>query len=180
VTDVRPDPYVSTLGRSYVPLTEQMGTAALRVLDEARATTLASVVDRLIPGDEHWPVASSTGVVRHVDGVLARVPELRADVLGLLDAAEAASDGFGSAAPARRDEVLRAVEADAEHAGTFRAIYEMTCEAYYRHASVLAVMQERTGYDTTLPLRGVPLDPFDETRLDRVRTLPPRYRKVRP
>jgi hypothetical protein len=180
VTSERPDPYVSSLGRSYVPITEQTGIGPLAVLDEASAATLAAVVDRLIPGDKHWPVASSTGAVRHIDGVLARVPELRPEMLRLLDAVEsAAADGFAAAEPDRRDAILRAVEADPAHAGTFRAIYEMTCEAYYRHESVLPVMQERTGYDTTLPLRGVPLGPFDESRLDRVRSLPPRYRKVR-
>jgi hypothetical protein len=58
----------------------------------------------------------------------------------------------------------------------FRSVLAMTLEAYYRDPAVEAVTRERTGFDARRPMTGTPLPPFDPSRLDRVRSLPPRYR----
>ena len=176
------DPYVSTMGRSYVPMTEPGGEPDSAVLG-AREALVTAIADRLIPGDAHWPPAGRTSPARHLDRVLARVPELRAGVLALLDAVEtealaAGADGFAALPDPERDAVLRRVEAAPAHSGAFRAVYELVCEAYYRHPLVTRVTAERTGFDTSVPLRGVELEPFDERLLDRVRSLPPHYRRV--
>jgi hypothetical protein len=63
-------------------------------------------------------------------------------------------------------------------AGAFAAVLEMTLEAYYRDPAVEAVVRERTGFDSRRTMTGTPPPPFDAARLERVRSLPPRYRRA--
>jgi hypothetical protein len=81
-------------------------------------------------------------------------------------------------APDDQDKLLRSVEQESEHSGAFRALYEFTCEAYYRHPLIVPLVTERTGFDTRRPLADTALPPFDESRLERVRALPERYRSA--
>ena len=66
----------------------------------------------------------------------------------------------------------------AEHGPAFRAVLEMTLEAYYRDPAVERVVADRTGFNSRRPMVGTPMAPFDEARVDRVRALPPRYRRA--
>lgn len=141
----------------------------------ALAASIDAVAARLIPGDAHWPSAGTVGAGGHVVAILAAAPQLAPPVHAMLEAAGA---DLAEAAPDRQDARLRAVEADPDHAAAFRALYEWVCEAYYRHPAVEAVTLARTGFDPRLPRSGTPMAPFDESRLDRVRALPPRYREV--
>ncbi len=168
-----PDRFLAALGSTYAAPADDR-TAAAR-LDPEVTRVLAALAARLIPGDEHWPSGAEVEAPAHVAAVLERAPQLRDPVLALL--AEI-GERFAEAAPAEQIEALRRLEAHPAHAAAFRAVYEWVCEAYYRHPRVEAAILDRTGFDLRRPLVGTRMAPFDESRLDRVRSLPPRYRTV--
>lgn len=163
--------FLAALGATYAP----PGETHREPLDPGLEAALTAIAARLIPGDEHWPSAGRVEAAAHVAAVLDRSPVLRPAVLGLI---AAAGEDFAARPAGQQDETLRRLEADPDHAAAFRAVYEWVCEAYYRHPLVQPVILERTGFDLSRPLVGTDLPPFDETRLDRVRALPPRYREV--
>jgi hypothetical protein len=145
-----------------------------RVLDARAVVLLTAWVDRLVPGDEHWPPASATPVVGYIDAVIERAPWIAPPVLGAIARLDDA--GFGALDADGRVAVLRELEASPEHGDAFRSVLEMTLEAYYRDPVVEAVVRRRTGFDSRRTLAGSPMPPFDPSRLARVRDLPPRYR----
>jgi hypothetical protein len=147
-----------------------------RVLDAGAVAVLTAWVDRLVPGDAHWPPASSTPAVAYIDAMLQRAPAVQPAVLAAI-AALAAQD-FLALGDDDQVAALQGLEASVELGGVFRSVLEMTLEAYYRDPAVDAVVRERTGFDTRLTMVGTPLAPFDESRLQRVRSLPPRYREA--
>jgi hypothetical protein len=143
---------------------------------------IGAVVDRLIPGDEHWPPGGSTAAVRFVEQAVADGGEQGAAVAAVLQGVSglAARRGglFAWLPEPVRDAVLGDVEAQPGWSSGFRMLYELACEGYYTDPLVEAVIRERTGFDAARPLTGVPLEPFDERLLDRVRGLAPSYRPV--
>ena len=146
------------------------------VLDAGELDVLRAWVERLVPGDPHWPPASATPAVAYIDAMLDRAPAVQPpirDALGLL--ADRDLTGLGDD---DRDAVLRELESSQEHGPAFRAVLDMTLEAYYRDPAVEAVVEARTGFRSRLPMVGTPMAPFDEARVDRVRALPPRYRQA--
>jgi hypothetical protein len=58
-------------------------------------------------------------------------------------------------------------------------VRDLTYEAYYAHPRVLAALQRDLAWDGLAPTRGSEMEPFDESLLSRVKTLPPLYREVR-
>jgi hypothetical protein len=147
------------------------------VLDERARGILKAWVDRLMPGDEHWPPASATPAVGYIDAMIARGrPAAREAVLAAI--AWLAETGFEARDAPGRTEVLRTMEASPEWGGVFASVLEMTLEAYYRDPAVEAVVRDRTGFDARRPTTGTPMAPFDPSRLDRVRALPPRFREA--
>ena len=165
--------FLGALGSTYADPAADADAAGR--LDPGLRRSITAIAARLIPGDDHWPSAAVVNPAGHVAAILELAPELRDGVIAVVDAT---GDGFVSAPPARQDAALRTIEADPALAPSFRALYEWVCEAYYRHPAVAVVTRERTGFDLQRPLIGTPMAPFDESRLDRVRALPPRYREV--
>jgi hypothetical protein len=166
-------PLPADTGSTYVA-PEEVG--ALHVLDPGRAALLSAWVARLIPGDAAWPSAAQTDAVAYVDAMLARAPRAQPGILAALDAL--AATGFGDLDDSGQGDALRGLESSARLGAAFASVLEMTYEAYYRDPAVVAVVEERTGFRTSRPRTGTPLAPFDESRLDRVRALPPRWRPV--
>jgi hypothetical protein len=149
---------------------------APRVLDAGAVAILTAWVERLVPGDEHWPSAASTPAVAYIDAMLQRAPAVQPAVLAAI--AALAERNFLALGTGERVAALQALEASEELGGVFASVLEMTLEAYYRDPAVEAVVRERTGFDTRLTMVGTPLPPFDESRLERVRSLTPRYRQA--
>jgi hypothetical protein len=148
--------------------------SALR-LDES---TLALLVDEILPAEDGMPSASEAGLVAYFRRVSVPVPELA----GLLDefvaaAADAAQRRFGSTVGeldrARRVEVLQDLEAsDGDRFGAFR---NFVYEGYYVNPEIWA----RLGYEPYPTIEAGPvMDPFDPATLDRVRRLPRLYVEV--
>lgn len=143
---------------------------------------IGAVADRLIPGDGNWPAAGSTAAVPVVQRAVALHDARGAAVSAVLEGISglaARRGGLFAWLPVPvRDAVLADVEAQPGWARGFRMLYELVCEGYYTDAAVERIVRERTGFDAALPLTGVDLEPFDESLLDRVRSLPPSYRVV--
>ncbi len=146
------------------------------VLDAHELAVLGAWVDRLVPGDAHWPPASATPAVAYIDAMLDRAPAARPPIRAAL--ARLADRDLTALGDDDRDAALHELEASAEHGPAFRAVLEMTLEAYYRDPAVERVVADRTGFHSGRPMVGTPMAPFDEARVDRVRALPPRYRRA--
>lgn len=168
---VSPDDFHSRLGSTYASAQHDAEARP----EPGHAPIVAAIAARLIPGDEHWPSAAGVNAAGHIAAVLERAPELRSGVDAVIEATGA---GFVDETAPSQDAVLRRIEADPAHRAAFRAVYEWVCEAYYRHPSVEVVLRDRCGFDLRRPLVGTAMAPFDDSRLDRVRALPPRYRAV--
>jgi hypothetical protein len=152
------------------------------VLDADQRAVLEAWSERLIPGDAFWPSAGTVGTAAYVESVMARSSGTHAAVARALAGIEEAAQrkygrGFAACAADEQDEVLASLR-DGPLGPTHQAVLEFTYEDYYRAPSVTAVMLQRTGFDSSLPVTGSPMEPFDDGLLDRVRTLPPRYREV--
>lgn len=174
----RPD-YRLEIGRAEVPVGEPRG---FKVLDQARANTLKAWVATLIPARAARPDAADVGAAEYVDATVFLVPALRPALLQAIDrversATERLHKAFAECSPEERERLLREFEAvDASDA--FNMIRDFTYEAYYGNPRVLAVLEKETGWSSTSPTRGSAMKPFDASRLERVRKLPPRWREV--
>jgi len=165
--------YLAHLGATYAGPEDD--DAARTGLGPRTAAMIDAIAARLIPGDEDWPSAGDVGAAGHVAAVIERACELRPAIAALL---HDLGEGFAASTAELQDAALRRAESDPALAPAFRALYEWVCEAYYRHPTVTPIVLARTGFDLERPLVGAPLAPFDVSRLDRVRALPPRYRAV--
>jgi hypothetical protein len=171
------DDFQRHLGHAYI---EPGDVGTFTVLDPARQAALKAWTARLIPGDEHWPSAADAGAAAYIDAVLARAPAVRPLLLRTLERLERAAQaahGTGFAACEEAAQVALLGEL-AELGGGFDLVLELTFEAYYRDPGVNRAIEARTGFRTALPHLGSAMAPFDETRLERVKQLPPNYREV--
>jgi hypothetical protein len=84
---------------------------------------------------------------------------------------------FVEATPLEQTEVLRAFE-ESDSLDAFPMVRDLTYEAYYAHPRVLDVLERETGWRYEVAISGGELEPFDESLLARIRTLPPRWRKA--
>ncbi len=73
--------------------------------------------------------------------------------------------------------MLRAFEAN-DPLDAFPMVRDLTYEAYYAHPRVLDVLERETGWRYEVAISGGELEPFDESLLARMRTVPPRWRKT--
>ena len=133
-------------------------------------TTLALMLDELLPGGEGFPKASAIDLAKHIrqraewaeatDTVLAALPQAFPDVPA-----------------AERQNMLRRVETDQPHA--FNLMLVGAYAGYYIHPAVREVIAQRTGYPAR-PVQpaGYSLPPFDPAVLDKVRQRPTSYRKA--
>lgn len=169
--------YEALMGQTYVGIGE---TGELRVLDADRASTLSAWVSQLIPANDAWPSAGDLDTVAYIDAVLWRAPQLRPILLAGIDAADSTSCRSGTprfvdASTADQVAVLQELERTVAPEA-FATVLELTYEAYYRAPSVQAIVKERTAFDITRTVQGVPLEPFPTERLTRVSLLPARLR----
>jgi len=173
----RPD-YRLEVGRAEVPVGE---ARAFTVLDPTRAATLRAWVATLIPSAGRRPDAAEVGAAEYVDATVLLAAVLRPALLQSIDSLErmtAARTGrpFTECAAEERERILRDFEVQ-DQTDTFNMIRDFTYEAYYGHPRVLAALEADTGWRGTAPTTGSPMAPFDEASLERVRSLPARWRK---
>ena len=174
----RPD-YRVVVGHAEVAVGEARGFA---VLDAARADTLKAWVATLIPAHGKRPDAAEVGAAEYIDATVGKVAVLRPALLQAIDrlerlAATKAGRTFGDCTPEERERLLRQFEAE-DDSDAFNLVRDFTYEAYYGHPRVLAALEAETGWSRTSPTQGSPMAPFDASRLARVKSLPPRWRRV--
>jgi hypothetical protein len=171
--------YSREFGSTYVPPDEVQGYVTL---NDQEQLALAAWADRLIPAEAPWPSASEVGAPMYADNCAARSPLLRAMLLRALSVVRAEAwdrrrADFGDCAGSEQDELLTELESSA-HAVLFELVLELVFEGYYRAGQVLEVVERQTGFRIRGPLEGTALEPFEESLLERVRTLPPAYIQV--
>lgn len=174
----RPD-YRLEVGRAEVPVGEARGFS---VLDARRAGTLRTWVATLIPAAGSRPDAAEVGAAEYIDATVLKVPALRPALLQALDRLEVlattkASKAFGECTGDERERLLCELEAD-DATDAFNMVRDFTYEAYYGHPRVLSALDSDTKWSATSPTQGSRMAPFDASRLERVRSLPPRWRKT--
>jgi hypothetical protein len=150
------------------------------ILDPGRAATLKAWVTTLIPAAGSRPDAASIGAAEYVDATVSLVPALRPVLLQALDRLELLASGktghgFTDCTPEERELLLRELEAG-DDSDAFNMVRDFTYEAYYGHPRVLAALEHDTGWSSSSPTRGSSMQPFDSSSLERVRSLPPRWR----
>lgn len=171
--------YRLEVGRAEVPVGEPRGFG---VLDPARAGTLKAWVATLIPGAGSRPDAAEIGAAEYIDATVLAVPALRPALLQAIDTLERMASAmahrlFTECTDDERERLLRAFEAE-DSTDAFNMVRDFTYEAYYGHPHVLAMIEAETGWSSTSPTTGSSLPPFDVSRLQRVRSLPSRWRRV--
>lgn len=174
----RPD-YRLEVGRAEVPVGQARG---FKVLDPARAATLTAWVATLIPARGARPAAAGVGAAEYVDATVFLVPSLRPALLQAIDHLERSAraerhKAFSECSAREREGLLRQLEA-VDGTDAFNMVRDFTYEAYYGHPLVLAALEKETGWSSSSPTQGSDMNPFDASRLERVRKLPARWRKV--
>lgn len=154
-----------------------------KVLDPQRAATLRGWVECLVPARRGRPSAAEVGAAEYIDATVDIAGGLRETLLRVIDrlqalAGEAGGGEFASADLAERTRAVHALELE-DRSGGFDMVRDFTYEAYYAHPAVLAALQRDLGWDAVAPTRGGEMDGFDENLLQRVKTLPIRYKEVR-
>lgn len=171
--------YRLEVGRAEVPVGEARGFS---ILDPERAATLRAWVASLIPAAGTRPDAAEVGAAEYVDATVLKVPVLRPSLLQAIDrierlAATKAHRAFTKCTADERERLLREFESE-DATDAFNMVRDFTYEAYYGHPRVLATLEADTGWSSTSPTKGSPMSSFDTSRLERVRSLPPRWRSV--
>jgi hypothetical protein len=171
--------YRQEIGRAHVPIGVEREFA---VLDPDRAEALRAWVSALIPARGDRPAASEIGAAEYIDATVFLTPRLRGVLLDVIDTVDQLSQKlaerrFVEATPLEQTEVLRAFE-ESDSLDAFPMVRDLTYEAYYAHPRVLDVLERETGWRYEVAISGGELEPFDESLLARIRTLPPRWRKA--
>jgi len=154
-----------------------------KVLDLERAEALRGWVECLVPAGHGRPSAAEVGAAEYIDATVDSAGGLRETLLRALDRLQAlagvsAGGGFAAADLDERTRAVRALELE-DRSGAFDMVRDMTYEAYYAHPAVLAILHRDLGWDGVAPTRGGEMEAFDESLLQRVKKLPPRYTEVR-
>jgi hypothetical protein len=139
-------------------------------------------VAALIPAAGSRPDAAEVGAAEYIDATVLKVPALRPALLQALDrlevlAATKAHKPFTECAADEKERLLRELETE-DATDAFNMVRDFTYEGYYGHPLVLAALEADTKWSSTSPTKGSRMTPFDASRLDRVRSLPPRWRKT--
>ncbi len=167
------------IGRAHVPIGIERGFA---VLDADRAGVLRAWVSALIPARGERPAAGEVCAAEYVDATVFLTPRLRGVLLDGIDTVDQLArkqfgHRFAEATPPEQAEVLRTFEAN-DPLDAFPMVRDLTYEAYYAHPRVLDVLERETGWRYEVAISGGELEPFDESLLARMRTVPPRWRKA--
>ena len=171
--------YRQEIGRAHVPIGIEREFA---VLDPERAGALRAWVCTLIPARDERPAAGDVGAAEYIDATVFFTPRLRGVLLDAIDTVEHMAQKltggrFAEATPPERTAVLRAFAAN-DPLDAFPMVRDLTYEAYYAHPLVLDVLERETGWRYEVAISGGDLEPFDERLLDRMRTVPPRWRNA--
>jgi hypothetical protein len=175
----RPD-YRLEVGRAEVPV----GTPrTFVVLDPARAATLRAWTATLIPAGGRRPDAGSVGAAEYIDATAHKVPSLRPALIHGIDEVEKVARSrtgraLNECSEEERENILRQFQA-ADDSDAFNMVSDFTYEAYYGHPDVLAAIEAENGWRGTAPMTPSVIAPFEPAQLERVRSLPPRYRMVK-
>jgi hypothetical protein len=163
-----------------VPITPLDALAQSTRLATAARGTLGAAADAIIPADGRMPASTAVGAVRYIDriaGTDARVADLLHEGLRAIEAQATASyaNGFDGLSAEQQAEVLAHIEQTDRPAGFFAALRDLVYEAYYTQPQVMRLLgyKFRSGRRRTAPL-----EPFDQARIERVRTMAPFYRQV--
>lgn len=154
-----------------------------KVLDPQRAALLRGWVECLVPARRGRPSAAEIGAAEYIDATVDSAGGLRETLLRAIDRLQALAvvsvgEEFASADLDERTRAVRALEVE-DRGGAFDMVRDLTYEAYYAHPVVLAALQRDLGWDAVGPTRGSGMEAFDESLLQRVKTLPTRYKEVR-
>jgi len=168
--------YRVAVGRAEVPVG---APRTFTVLEPARAATLKAWTSTLIPAQGKRPDAGSVGAAEYIDATVHAVPSIRPQLLHGIDEVDGlahASTGraFIDCASEERESILRQFQA-ADDSDAFNMVSDFTYEAYYGHRDVLAAIEAENGWQGMAPMTGSVMTPFDPSRLERVRSQPPRY-----
>ncbi len=171
--------YRLEVGHAHVPIGVER---EFIVLDPDRAATLRAWVSALIPARGERPAAGEVGAAEYVDATVFLTPRLRGVLLDGIDAVEQLAQKlvgrrFSEADRSDQSEILRAFEAN-DPLDAFPMVRDLTYAAYYAHPRVLDVLERETGWRYETAISGGELEPFDERLLDRMRSVPPRWRKA--
>jgi hypothetical protein len=139
------------------------------------AAALRAAMDAIVPAADGMPSAGEAGVPEYLEIVATR----DADVRQQLRRAAAALDrrarpaSFASLKGAQRVRALEGLEA--KEPSVFATLRDYVYEGYYTRPEVW----KRLGFEFYGPDRAGPgVPPFDENAVERVRELPPFYRRV--
>ena len=154
-----------------------------KVLDPQRAASLRGWVECLVPARRGRPSAAEVGAAEYIDATVHSASGLRETLLRAIDrlqalAGDAGGGGFATADLGERTRAVHALELE-DRSGAFDMVRDFTYEAYYAHPVVLAALQRDLGWDAVAPTRGGGMEAFDESLLQRVKSLPARYKEVR-
>jgi len=154
-----------------------------KVLDPQRAAWLRGWVECLVPPRHGRPSAAEIGAAEYIDATVDTAGGLRETLLRAIDRLQALAvvsvgEEFASADLDERTRAVRALELE-DRSGGFDMVRDLTYEAYYAHPVVLAALHRELGWDGVAPTRGGEMEAFDESLLQRVKKLPPRYTEVR-
>ncbi|MFT4726454.1 MAG: hypothetical protein ACI9UN_000949 [Granulosicoccus sp.] len=135
---------------------------------------LSPIVDCLLPGDEkHWPSAASVDLADRV-GEFIRQSDDGEQVLSSVF--KLTQPAFSTLSRALQIECLQALESN--ESKLFDRLLIATYNMYYTDPTVRQVIERVTGYEARPPQpKGYPLEPFDETLLNKVRQRNPFWRQ---
>jgi hypothetical protein len=163
-----------------IPFAPLPALAQTSRLGNAERRTLRAAADVIIPAQGRMPAASAVNVGRYIARIGGSDPALDALLFDGLQAVEAnawAAHGtrFDLLAVGQQVEVIAGFEKLNLPAGFFTTLRDLVYEAYYTQSRVMKLL----GYNfRSGRRRTAPVEPFDEERLARVRSLAPFYRQV--
>jgi hypothetical protein len=134
---------------------------------------LVALLDTIIPAEEGMPGAGEAGLAERVlaDAADGPLGEALRRLLAALP------DGFAALPLSEREHVLRDLGDTAT--GDLDAVVNLVYTAYYTDPGVLARIEAATGYHAEPPQpHGYRLEPLNPELLDRVRRIPPSWRKA--
>jgi hypothetical protein len=147
-------------------------------LTEADRTTLATVLDRLIPAVDDLPAAGEMGLVKEIERRARRNHRLRGALIAVTDALSLdlsahAAGGFNALESEAQIESIEEIERSIPD--KFVLFLQLVYTIYYMEKTVL----EHIGW-TTGPVQpaGFDIEPFDEAILVNARQREPFWRKT--
>ena len=142
------------------------------VFTNSQRELMTHVLDRIIPAAEGFPGAGELGVADYVDGIVAASRDMKTRFNRGLAVVELGSGGaFGELSDAKKDAVLKAVEAD--DPDFFDELVQQTYNGYYTSRKTL----ENLGVEARPPQPlGYDVGAGDLSLLDRVKERGQLYR----